>query len=141
MQMQPIQLGNGTNKAALGKGQMLLLGIVGLALWYLLYSLLLPFSYFFAYSLLRLEEDSQLGKAVQFFVYDTPKVLLLLLLIVFVVGIVRSFFTKERARKHLAGRNEVVGNVPLCWALSRLFAPARQCHSSLALFKPGYRSV
>jgi uncharacterized membrane protein YraQ (UPF0718 family) len=101
---------SGANKAAMSKGRMLLFGIVGLAFWYLLYSLLLPFSHFFAYTLLRLQQGSHLGATVQFFVYDTPKVMLLLTLIVFVVGMVRSFFTKERTRKYLVGRNETIGN-------------------------------
>ena len=87
------------------------LGLIGLILWYALYKQLEPFSHFFAYDLLRLEKGSHLGAAVQFFVYDTPKVMLLLTLIVFVVGMIRSFFTQERTRSLLAGRRESVGNV------------------------------
>jgi hypothetical protein len=48
---------------------------------------------------------------VEFFVFDTPKVLLLLALVVFGVGVARSFFTPDRARRILAGRREAVGNV------------------------------
>ncbi|CAK8716507.1 MAG: hypothetical protein CDV28_1424 [Candidatus Electronema aureum] len=137
--MEPIQLGgcgcpnkdNGTNKPAMSKGRMLLLGIAGLAGWYLLYSLLLPFSQFFAYKLLRLEQGSQLGAAVQFFVYDTPKVMLLLTLIVFVVGMIRSFFTKERTRKYLVGRNETIGNILA--ALLGIVTPFCSC-SAVPLF-------
>ncbi|MCW5205339.1 permease [Desulfobulbus sp. F5] len=137
--MEPMQLGgcgcsnknSGTSKAAMSKGRMLLFGIVGLAIWYLLYSLLLPFSHFFAYKLLRLEQGSHLGAAVQFFVYDTPKVMLLLTLIVFVVGMVRSFFTKERTRKYLVGRNEAVGNVLA--ALLGIVTPFCSC-SAVPLF-------
>ncbi len=88
-----------------------LAGLTGLALWFLLYGQLLPFSHLLAYRLLGLAQGSHLGEAVQFFVYDTPKVLMLLALIVFVVGIVRSFFTPERTRKILAGRRESAGNV------------------------------
>jgi hypothetical protein len=47
---------------------------------------------------------------VEFFVFDGPKVLMLLALVVFAVGIVRSFFTPERARRLLAGRRESAGN-------------------------------
>ena len=81
--------------------------ICGIALWFLLYRQLLPFSHWFAYSLLGLAPGSHFGEAVQFFVYDTPKVMMLLLLIVFTVGIVRSFFTPEKTRSLLAGRGEV----------------------------------
>jgi uncharacterized membrane protein YraQ (UPF0718 family) len=89
----------------------IVLGLVGLVAWYLLYKQLEPFSRFFAYDLLRLEKASHLGEAVQFFVYDTPKVMLLLTLIVFVVGMIRSFFTPERTRSILAGKRESMGNV------------------------------
>jgi uncharacterized membrane protein YraQ (UPF0718 family) len=87
------------------------LGVIGLVLWYVLYKQLLPFSHYFAYDLVGLEQGSHLGDAVQFFVYDTPKVMMLLTLIVFVVGMVRSFFTPEKTRKLLAGKRESTGNV------------------------------
>ena len=51
------------------------------------------------------------GERVAFFLYEAPKVLLLLVLVVFGVGIVRSFFTPERTRALLAGKRESVGNV------------------------------
>jgi uncharacterized protein len=55
--------------------------------------------------------ESHLGSALQFFFYDTPKVLMLLTGIVFVMGMVNSYFTAERTRALLAGRSEGVGNV------------------------------
>ena len=90
---------------------MVLLGGVGLVAWFVIYKQLLPFSNYFAYQLLSIEQGSHLGEAVQFFVYDTPKVMMLLTLIVFVVGMVRSFFTPEKTRKILAGKRETTGNV------------------------------
>ncbi len=87
------------------------LGLIGIVLWFAIYKQLLPFSHFFAYTLLGLSKDSHAGEAIQFFVYDTPKVMLLLTLIVFVVGVLRSFFTPERTRKILAGKRESAGNV------------------------------
>ncbi|MBI5558417.1 MAG: permease [Deltaproteobacteria bacterium] len=87
------------------------LGLVGLAVWYVLYSQLLPFSNLFTYRLLGFDQASHLGASIQFFVYDTPKVMMLLTLIVFVVGMIRSFFTPERTRRILAGRRESAGNV------------------------------
>jgi uncharacterized membrane protein YraQ (UPF0718 family) len=89
----------------------MLAAMVLLAGWFALYRALLPFSHFFTYSLLGIEKGRHLGEAVQFFVYDTPKVLMLLALVVFVVGIIRSFFTPERTRRILAGRRESLGNV------------------------------
>jgi uncharacterized membrane protein YraQ (UPF0718 family) len=85
--------------------------IVGLAAWVLIYRWLGPFSRWLAFDVFRLSETSRLGSAVQFFVYDTPKVLLLLVLIVFFVGIIRTFFTPQTTRKILAGKRESAGNV------------------------------
>ncbi len=82
-----------------------------LVLWWLVYTNLEGFSRLFAYHLLRLPVQGHLGSAVQFFVFETPKVLMLLILVVFGVGIVRSFFTPERTRKILAGKRESAGNV------------------------------
>lgn len=84
--------------------------LAALALWAALYSQLVPFSERVV-SLLPIDRKSHLGDAVQFFVYDTPKVLLLLTLVVFAMGVVRSFFSPEKTRAMLAGRSEGVGNV------------------------------
>ncbi len=50
-------------------------------------------------------------EAVRFFVFEAPKVMLLLTLVVFVVGIVRTYFSPERTRKILGGKSLFVGNV------------------------------
>ncbi len=84
--------------------------LVALVLWALLYAQLVPFSEWVV-SALPIDRNSHLGDAVQFFAYDTPKVLLLLTLVVFAMGIVRSFFSPEKTRAVLAGRAEGVGNV------------------------------
>lgn len=58
-----------------------------------------------------LSRDTHLGEALHFFFYDTPKVLLLLTLIVFVMGIVHTFVSPERTRALLSGKRIGVGNV------------------------------
>lgn len=87
------------------------IGLMGLAIWFVIYKNLEPFASYLAYSVFGLVPGSHLGGAVQFFFYDTPKVMLLLTLIVFVVGMIRSFFTQARTRKYLAGKREASGNV------------------------------
>ena len=109
----------------------LLKGLLGLITWYIIYKQLLPFSHFFSYSLLGLEKGSHLGEAIQFFVYDTPKVMMLLTLIVFVIGMLRSFFTQERTRKYLAGKRETAGNVMA--AMLGIVTPFCSC-SAVPLF-------
>ncbi len=119
----------GTKNIHMAKGTFA--GLLGFALWYLIYKQLEPFSYFFSYSLLGLERGSHLGEAIQFFVYDTPKVMMLLTLIVFVIGMIRSFFTQERTRKYLAGKRETAGNVMA--ALLGIVTPFCSC-SAVPLF-------
>lgn len=108
-----------------------LLGMAGLALWYGIYSHLHAFSMFFTYDLLSISRPSRLGDAIQFFFYDVPKVMLLLTLIVFLVGILRSFFTQERTRRILAGKRETIGNVMA--ALLGVVTPFCSC-SAVPLF-------
>lgn len=108
-----------------------LLGLAGLVLWYGIYRELQPFSVFFTYTLLGIDRPSRLGEALQFFVYDTPKVMLLLGLIVFLVGILRTFFTQERTRRYLAGKRETGGNVMA--ALLGVVTPFCSC-SAVPLF-------
>jgi len=82
-----------------------------LGAWFAVYKSLEPFASFLTYTLIGLKEGSHLGGAVQFFLYDTPKVMMLLTLIVFIVGVIRSFFTQARTRKILAGKRQASGNV------------------------------
>lgn len=84
--------------------------IAGIAAWFVLYWQLEPFSRWFT-ARLPLQPGSHLAEAAAFFVYDTPKVLMLLTLVVFGMGVVRSFFSPEHTRALLAGRREGVGNV------------------------------
>jgi len=88
----------------------LLLGIV-LALWLALYYWLETAANFLTFNVFQLSAESHLGSSVAFFTYEAPKVILLLAIIVFGVGIVRSFFTPERTRQMLAGKREFVGNI------------------------------
>lgn len=83
----------------------------GLAVWWLLYRHLAEVAGWFTHAVLGLERGSQLSVSVEFFVFETPKVMMLLVLVVFAVGIARTFFTPERTRRLLAGRRESVGNV------------------------------
>jgi len=103
---------------------------VALILWAGLYSQLVPFSEWVV-SLLPVDRHSHLGEAIAFFVYDTPKVLLLLTLVVFAMGVVRSFFSPEKTRALLAGRREAIG-YPLATALGAV-TPFCSC-SSVPLF-------
>lgn len=81
-----------------------------LVVWGVVYAILPSFADWVVLRL-PLEPGSKLTEAFRFFIYDTPKVLMLLTLVVFVMGIVRSYFSAERTRALLAGRREGLGNI------------------------------
>ena len=88
--------------------------IIGLllagALWLAIYSHLTDFADA-VIAALGLAHGTHLGEAVHFFFYDTPKVLLLLIGIVFLMGVIQTFFSPERTRALLSGKRVGVGNV------------------------------
>jgi uncharacterized membrane protein YraQ (UPF0718 family) len=104
--------------------------VLAAAVWFGLYQLLVPASEALV-ALLPVERDGRLGHALQFFFYDTPKVLLLLTGVVLVMGIVNTFFTPERTRailaRHSAGTRHVLA------AMLGVATPFCSC-SSVPLF-------
>ncbi|WP_111732012.1 permease [Roseovarius amoyensis] len=106
-------------------------GVIAAAvLWWLVYRQLIPFSEWVT-ALFPVARDSHLGEAIAFFAYDVPKVLMLLTGIVFVTGVLRSWFSPEKTRAILAGRNEIWG-YPLA-AILGVLTPFCSC-SSVPLF-------
>jgi uncharacterized membrane protein YraQ (UPF0718 family) len=89
----------------------ILIALAAAAAWWLAYSNLERFANWLVYGALGMPTGNRLASAIAFFVFEAPKVLLLLLVVVFGVGIVRSFFTPERTRRMLAGRRQTAGNV------------------------------
>jgi uncharacterized membrane protein YraQ (UPF0718 family) len=100
-------------------------------LWVLIYSGLKTFSEFLTYTVFHLTRGTHLGDAVAFFFYDTPKVIMLLILIVFGIGILRTFFTPEKTRAILAGKKTIIGNTLA--ALLGVVTPFCSC-SAVPLF-------
>ena len=102
-----------------------------LVVWWLVYVNLASAASWLTLRVLRLTPKTALASAVEFLLYEAPKVVLLLALVVFAVGIVRSFFTPERTRRVLAGKRESVGNVLA--ALLGIVTPFCSC-SAVPLF-------
>jgi uncharacterized protein len=69
------------------------------------------FADWLTYQILGLVQGTPLASSVNFFIYDSIKVTLLLAVIVFAVAIVRTYITPQRVKKWVAGRTEGVGNV------------------------------
>jgi uncharacterized membrane protein YraQ (UPF0718 family) len=84
--------------------------LIAAGLWFAVYSHLTDFADFLI-GLLGLTRATAIGEALHFFFYDTPKVLLLLTGIVFVMGVIQTFFAPERTRALLSGKRMGIGNV------------------------------
>ncbi len=109
----------------------LLLILVVLTAWVLLYKNLQSLTDWLIDSLLGLTGGKHFTESLRFFIFEVPKVLLLLCLIIFFVGIIRSFFTPERTRKALEGKSLFTGNVMA--ALLGIVTPFCSC-SAIPLF-------
>lgn len=83
------------------------------------------FADFVAYGVFNLTPQSRLGGAVDFFIYDTIKIFLMLSLIIFAVSLIRSFFPPEKTKKILSRKREFVGNISA--ALLGIVTPFCSC--------------
>jgi uncharacterized protein len=108
-----------------------LLPIMLLGLWALFYFNLQPLTNWLIDDVFKLTQGNHLTEALRFFIFEVPKVLLLLVLIIFFVGIIRSFFTAERTRKALEGKSLFTGNVMA--SLLGIVTPFCSC-SAIPLF-------
>ncbi len=88
-----------------------LLPVILLPLWFLIYHYLQPVTDWLIDSKIGLTKGARLTEAIRFFLFEFPKVMLLLTLIIFLVGIIRTFFTPERTRRALEGKKTFTGNV------------------------------
>src|SRR3972149_3133932 len=86
---------------------------------------------YIVYDLVGLESGGRLPSALEFFIYDTVKIFLLLGAIIFAVSVIRSYFPPERARKILSHKKEFIGNVLA--ALLGVVTPFCSC-SAVPLF-------
>ena len=72
---------------------------------------LVNLSAIFVFNTLGLEKGSHLGDALHFFIYDTLKIFILLITIIYLVTLLRSYFPIEKARDYLSGKHKLVGHV------------------------------
>ncbi len=93
--------------------------------------MLKKFADYITYTLLKLEPTSHLGDALNFFIYDTLKIFLLLTTIVFMVAIIRAYFPPEKTKRILSHKREYIGNVMA--ALLGIITPFCSC-SAVPLF-------
>ena len=107
------------------KNKIVLLLIL-IPVWIILYKYLQEISDFIVFRVLQMTPEKHMTEALRFFIYEVPKVLMLLVLIIFLVGIIRTYFSPEKTRKALEGKILVHRK---CHGLD-----AGNCYSFLLLF-------
>ena len=108
-----------------------LIPLVLLLMWILLYVNLQNISDFFVDTVFSMEKGEHLTETIRFFIFEVPKIMLLLVLIIFFVGIIRTWFTPERTRKALKGKSLFTGNILA--SLLGIITPFCSC-SAIPLF-------
>lgn len=114
-----------TNRRAFG-----LIGILAV-LWGLFYVNLQAIADWLTYTLLPLSRESRFGHALNFFVYDVPKILLLLTGMIFLISLLQTFVDTQKVRSAVETRGEGIGN--LMASLFGAITPFCSC-SSVPLF-------
>ena len=102
-----------------------------LAVWISLFLLLDEFADLVVYRVLQMQPGKHLTESLRFFIYEVPKVMLLLVLIIFIVGFIRTYFSPEQTRKALEGKSLFTGNVMA--SLLGMVTPFCSC-SAIPLF-------
>ena len=100
-----------TKKLSQVNWRLMLTLLLASVLWIVAYNVIEPLAAWITYDVLGLAHGSQLGESLAFFLYDVPKILLLLSGMIFLISIVRTFFSPERTRALLGGKRQGVGNV------------------------------
>ena len=109
----------------------IIIPLILLPVWYVIYTNLQPMTDWFVDNVLGMPKGTHLTEALRFFIFEFPKVVLLLVLIIFFVGILRSYFTAERTRKALEGKSTFMGNIMA--SLLGIVTPFCSC-SAIPLF-------
>lgn len=80
-------------------------------IWIILYNNLQPIADWVTYTVLGFSHESALGESLNFFIYDTPKLLLLLSGMIFLITLAQTFIDTARVRDVVEKRGEGIGNV------------------------------
>ncbi len=113
------------------KKDKIILLLLLIPVWIVLYKYLHEIADFFVFRIFQMTPEKHLTEALRFFIYEVPKVLMLLVLIIFFVGIIRTYFSPEKTRKALEGKSLFAGNVMA--SLLGIVTPFCSC-SAIPLF-------
>jgi len=93
--------------------------------------MLKAFAYYLVYNVFGMTQGTRLSGALEFFIYDTIKIFILLSVIIFAVSVIRSYFPPERTKNILSHKREFIGNILA--ALLGIVTPFCSC-SAVPLF-------
>jgi len=99
--------------------------------WIIVYKYLQEIADFIVFRIFQMAPEKHMTETLRFFIYEVPKVMMLLVLIIFIVGIIRTYFSPEKTRKALEGKSLFTGNVMA--ALLGILTPFCSC-SAIPLF-------
>jgi uncharacterized membrane protein YraQ (UPF0718 family) len=120
-----------TPSPAASNKQLPLYVLFAMVIWLVAYNIIQPLANWISYTAFGLSQTSRFGESLAFFLYDVSKILLLLSGMVFMISVIRTFFSPERTRAMLGGKHEGVGNVFA--ALLGIVTPFCSC-SAVPLF-------
>lgn len=112
------------------KSKIILLFILA-PVWIIIYKYLKEISDFLVFRVFQMPPETHFTEAFRFFIYEVPKVMMLLVLIIFIVGFIRTYFSPEKTRKALEGKSLFAGNVMA--SLLGIVTPFCSC-SAIPLF-------
>ena len=107
-----------------------IVGILAI-IWVIVYNNLQSIADWITYTLLNMNHESPIGESLNFFIYDVPKILLLLSGMIFLITLIQTFINTEKVRAVVEQRGEGVGNVMA--SLFGAITPFCSC-SSVPLF-------
>lgn len=93
--------------------------------------MLKEFAAYMTYHVIGLTRGDPFADALEFFIYDTIKIFLLLSVIIFIISLIRSYFPPERTKRILSHKKEFIGN--LLAAVLGIATPFCSC-SAVPLF-------
>ena len=109
----------------------IVLVLILIPIWIVIYKYLHEISDFIVFRVFQMTPETHMTETIRFFIYEVPKVLMLLVLIIFLVGIIRTYFSPEKTRKALEGKSLFAGNVMA--SLLGIVTPFCSC-SAIPLF-------
>jgi len=89
------------------------------------------FAHWLTYDLFKIGQNTLLAEAINFFIFDTIKILILLLVIIFAVSFIRTYLSPEKIRSILSRRHQYTGNILA--SILGIFTPFCTC-SAIPLF-------